>query len=325
MTAPSNLGAGVLVALAVTAGGALAQSGPAAHPDRPQTVVPVPLAERIATEDPFAYEDLESVHGGPGILSFAAMFDVRREDGVRFDLGTNLLFLHRGRLQAGGGIGAHYHNYVEEMFVIFSGEAEFTVNGRTSLLQAPVGVPARLNSSHAIVNSTDQPVEWMNINVSLLPGYYDAYDLNDPRVGVEIDAVPQFIVADLSEGAMEEVQNFDGGSGAVRYNRALAPSSLFTAWSYVDRVALSGDATIGPIAKPDMSEVYYVISGSGEATIGGETVVITAGQAIPATLGEVRAFAATGEEPLDMMIIGVARDLEAKQAYMVSEEAQARR
>ena len=37
------------------------------------------------------------------------------------------------------------------MFVIFDGEAEFTIDGRTSLLKGTVGAPVRMGHSHAIV------------------------------------------------------------------------------------------------------------------------------------------------------------------------------
>ena len=45
-------------------------------------------------------------------------------------LTTNLLFVHRGVLHPGGGIGHHFHNRMEEMYVIFDNEAEFTIDGR---------------------------------------------------------------------------------------------------------------------------------------------------------------------------------------------------
>ena len=46
-------------------------------------------------------------------------------------LDTNLMFLHRGVLEPKSGIGHHFHNQCEEMFVIFDGEAQFTIDGRT--------------------------------------------------------------------------------------------------------------------------------------------------------------------------------------------------
>ena len=290
-----------------------------------QNMVPAPLADRVAITNPDNYTDLESVHGGAGPMAFASLYDARRDDSVRFDLGTNFLFLHRGVIYPGGGIGAHYHNAVEEMFVILSGEAEFTVDSRTSLLQAPVGAPARLGSNHAIVNPTDEPIEWLNINVSTIPGYYDAYDLSDARVDAELDDIPQFIVADLSGKKLRDVENYDGGTGPVRVHRALQPSVFFTPWTYFDHVVIPNGSSIGPIAKPGLSEVFYVLSGTGEATISGETVSIEEGHVIPAGLGETRSFVSTGEEPLELMVIGVARDMETKREYMVSDDAKIRR
>ena len=55
------------------------------------------------------------------------------------------------------------------MFVILDGEAQFTVDGRTSTLKGPAGAPARMGHAHAIYNATDKPVQWLNINVAVVP------------------------------------------------------------------------------------------------------------------------------------------------------------
>jgi mannose-6-phosphate isomerase-like protein (cupin superfamily) len=118
--------------------------------------------------------------------------------------------------------------------------------------------------------------------------------------------------------------NFEGGRGTAMYHRGLDPSTFYSTWSYVDHLVLSPGATAGPNAKPDMAEVYYVMSGDGTATIDGETVAIHAGDAVPAALGESRAFAATGKTQLEFMIIGISRDFETKKTYMLSEENRVR-
>jgi mannose-6-phosphate isomerase-like protein (cupin superfamily) len=64
-----------------------------------------------------------------------------------------------------------------------------------------------------------------------------------------------------------------------------------------------------------MSEVYYVLSGAGEVTVAGETAPIRAGDAVPVAVGQARALRATGSAPLELMVIGVARDQAAKAAY----------
>ena len=91
-----------------------------------------PLAKRISHTDPAKYRPVKAVHGGPGQLDYMAILDAHSLD-------TNLFFLHRGILQPKSGIGAHFHNQCEEMFVIFDGEAQFTIDGRTSVLKGPAG------------------------------------------------------------------------------------------------------------------------------------------------------------------------------------------
>jgi mannose-6-phosphate isomerase-like protein (cupin superfamily) len=286
----------------------------------PLSVTLVPLAERIAHGgEPSRYVHHASSHNGSGPLDYMALFD-GSANSAKFDLGVNLFFLHRGVLPPGGGIGEHFHNYCEEMFVILDGEAEYSIDSRTAVLKGPAGAVARLGHSHAITNQSDKPVQWMNINVGLLPHFYDAWNLDDGRVGAPKDAIPQFIAMHLDKTLDKPIANFDGGTGTVMYHRGLDPSAFYTSWSYVDHLLLPPATTVGPRSRPDMAEVYYVISGEGTASIAGDSISIHTGDAVPAALGESRSFAATGKVPLEFMIIGIARDLDAKRIYMLSDE-----
>src|SRR3954462_13818348 len=148
------------------------------------------VAQRIAHTDPSAYRLLSAVHGGAGSMSFAALLN-------RGAVTPEFNFLHRGVIPAGSGIGHHFHNVVEEMFVILDGEAQFTVDGRTATVKGPAGVICRTGHSHAIYNAGPAPVQWMNLNVSLIPGVYDNFDLGDTRVGAALDAIPTFMVMRL--------------------------------------------------------------------------------------------------------------------------------
>jgi mannose-6-phosphate isomerase-like protein (cupin superfamily) len=80
----------------------------------------------------------------------------------------------------------------------------------------------------------------------------------------------------------------------------------------VDHLVLDPGVSAGPVAKADISEIYYVISGSGTVTVNNETVPIKAGDGIPVDMGQIRSFKQTGVDPLEMFVVGVARNISVK-------------
>ncbi len=259
-----------------------------------------PLAQRIGHTDPSKYTRSRS-HNSAGDMACEILMPAT-------SMNVPLNFIHRCQIMPGGGVGHHFHNTCEEMFVIFDGEAEFTIDGRTSVLKGTVGAPTRMGHSHAIYNPSGKPVEFMNINVASIKGHYDAFNLDDARTDVaQKDPIPVFMTMNLDRKLLRPMANYHGGTGTVQYRRALDRDVFLTNWSYVDHLLIPVGASDGVHRHEHVEEIYYVLHGDGEVTVAGETAQIHKGDAVPVLLNEPHSFQ-SGPQDLEFMIVGIATE-----------------
>jgi mannose-6-phosphate isomerase-like protein (cupin superfamily) len=255
------------------------------------------LEARIGHTDPSKYKRSRS-HESAGDMACMLLVPPTAMD-------INLNFMHRCQIMPGGGVGHHFHNSTEEMFIVFDGQAEFTVDGRTSVLHGTVGAPVRMGHSHAIYNPSDKPVEFMNINIASIKGHYDAFNLSDARVGAPKDATPVFMTMNLDKALLTPEQNYHGGQGTVRYRRALDQDVFLTNWAYVDHLLIPPGASDGLHRHKGVEEIYYVLNGEGQVRVNDETAPIHKGDAVPVRFNEAHSFVNNSAGDLELMIVGV--------------------
>jgi mannose-6-phosphate isomerase-like protein (cupin superfamily)/heme-degrading monooxygenase HmoA len=260
------------------------------------------LKDRIVHNDPSKYRNLTAVHAGAGQMAFTQLIG-------RTELATNFLYLHAGVINAKSGIGHHFHHTIEEMYVLLTGEAEFTINGRTSKIKAPAIVPCEMGDAHAIYNSSKEPVRWLNFAVSKTKGRADNFDLGDTRVGAAIDLIPVFVSSRLEQNKLKPVKPSAGGN-TVLYRRVFGPDIFSTDWNHVDHLVIAADSTCGPRQLEGIEEVYYVIKGSGTVSINNEIASVKADDAFYGKLGEKITLATDSKEGLELLVIGIAASKE---------------
>ncbi|WP_304238086.1 cupin domain-containing protein [Jiulongibacter sediminis] len=258
------------------------------------------LQERITHNDPADYRKLTSVHDGAGQMGFTELIG-------RYDLATNFLYLHSGTIDPKSGIGHHFHHTIEEMYVILDGEAEFTINGRTSKIKGPALVPCKRGDSHAIYNHTNKPLKWLNYAVSEVKGQGDAFDLGDTREGASLDATPTFVSASLEKKEIPATPPRFGPKPRSSHSlQVLGPQVFRTDWHHVDHLIIPVGEAIDSRTLEGFQEVYYVVNGSGTVSTNGQTTAFKTDDAFYGELGEDLSFKNTGNGDLQILVIGIA-------------------
>jgi len=144
--------------------------------------------------------------------------------------------------------------------------------------------------------------------------------LGDKREDVPLDKTPVFMTMSLDRALLRNVNSFHGGKGTAQYRRGFGPSVFSTAWAFVDHIVLPPGASIGAHSYKGIAQFYYVMSGDGTAVVmtrgQREAAPIRTGDAIPIQLSEVHSIENNGAQALELMAVGVARDMRKEMEFV---------
>ena len=275
-----------LGALAGAAGMALIKSGAEAK----QTEKPV-----YGHTDPSKYRAVSKAHGGAGDIPFMELLNHEVFD-------SNFLFVHRAELPPETGIGEHVHRDMEEMYYIFNGVAQFTVNGVTAELPGPCCVLCPRGGSHGIYNHTDETLQWLNVAVSDEKGKGDAVDLGNDLTNQRIVSPVPFMWTPIEQSILKPASRAHLGKGNIMFKRLWWHESFKTNWDFTDHCLLPPDTSIGYHQHNAIEEIYYLVSGRGRMTVNKHTFDVGPGDAIPCTLHDSHGLYNNGTEDIVLVV-----------------------
>ena len=264
---------------------------------------PPVAASRVVKNDPSKLRSQPKIHDGAGTMAFTQLFGGR-------DVSTNLMYLHAGVMNANSSIGEHFHHSMEEMYVLLEGEAEFTINGRTSLIKAPALVPCKLGDAHGMYNTSGKTVKWLNFGVGKTKGNNGGvFNLGDPRLPgtTPLDAIPQFVSGRLDREKLRGNNPSYTGTG-VTSRRIFSPDVFQTNWNNVDHVLIPAGTTMGARTMQGFEDIYYVVNGSGSVDLSGKTLPIGQDDAFCGLLNEKVTIANNGTTDLELLVVSIAVD-----------------
>ena len=249
--------------------------------------------------DPSKYRKVSKAHGGAGELPFMELLNHEVFD-------SNFLFVHRAELPPKTGIGEHVHRHMEEMYFIFNGVAQFTVDGKTAELAGPCCVLCPRGSSHGIYNNSDETLQWLNVAVSDVKGKGDAVDLGNDLTDMKIVSPTPFLWTPIANDLLRPVSKAHRGKGIVMFKRLWWEETYKTDWIFTDHCLLAPDTSIGYHQHNTIEEIYYIVSGTGYMTVNDHTFAVGPGDAVPCTLHDSHGLYNNGSEDI-LLIVNACR------------------
>ncbi len=256
-----------------------------------------------------------SSHYGAGVKLFQRTLDAR----VNRIFSTPFLWTDQSRIPPRCGNGLNVKRFMEGIYWGFNIPAEFTVDGRTSLLPAGANVLCRAGHYHGIFNpSYTDTLEFLHTAVamhSIDDTTLGAFDFHDSLTTQTLVSPPPFPWTLLDRALLRPVERFHGGMGTIRMRRTWDPDSFLTPWYAVDHLLLPPGTSVGNHICKNVEEVFYILSGKGTVTVNGHSWDVGRYDSIPCTLRDAIGLVNDSGADLELVILTVAVDKRQDPSY----------
>jgi mannose-6-phosphate isomerase-like protein (cupin superfamily) len=114
----------------------------------------------------------EAIHGGGGRIGTRHLW--RPEDFV-----SSWTFVDHAVLSAGSSLGCHYHDHLQEAFVVLSGRGWMTIGDDTVEITAGTVTLQRANIAHGLYNPFDDDLDFIRVAIATPGETFTTIDLDD--------------------------------------------------------------------------------------------------------------------------------------------------
>jgi mannose-6-phosphate isomerase-like protein (cupin superfamily) len=214
------------------------------------------------------------------------------------DFATDLLFVRKGVLPPGSGIGMHCYPHADVLLVALDAPLRFIVDTRAADLPVRAMTLCTAGTCHGLYNPGDTAAEFLEVAV----GKEEVFDYDMNIADVEPDKPGIFPWLTLDVSLAKPGGSAHDGHGTIVFRRILNTEVFTTNWYVLSHAILPSGASIGYHRHVTREEVYYVVSGTGRMTVNGVTSDASPGDAQVCPLGGAHGIWNNNDYDLELLV-----------------------
>ena len=109
-----------------------------------------------------------------------------------------------------------------------------------------------------------------------------------------------FVIGDVSSPI--EIEGVHGGQASIRWKRFVTGNMLHGDLDSFEWAQIPPDGIIGPHVHSRTEEIYYIVRGTGQMKMDGDTLDVGPGDLVLTPLNSCHSFRPTGGEPVEIIV-----------------------